>query len=265
MSGAVDELWAVIRAGPQVDADALARAVERAAASDSLDFRTRLLVRDSVRALTSHWDEARLRSWLSDRPNVAAICADMNAPDDEGFPSLPRRIVDATRPGAILNLIRELSVHVTQPTRLTIGGSTALILAGLISRYTEDIDVVDELPPEVRSRHELLDQLIAKYGLRLAHFQSHYLPAGWQQRLRSLGVFDKLQVFTIDVYDVIVGKLFSLRRKDHDDLWAIVPKLDRDTLVRRVRDTTASFRSDPKLLDAATKNWFVLFGEGLPP
>src|SRR6266542_5335730 len=50
MSSAVDELWSVARQQPQVDANALARAVE-AACTEPLDYRTRLLIRDSISAL----------------------------------------------------------------------------------------------------------------------------------------------------------------------------------------------------------------------
>ena len=80
----------------------------------------------------------------------------------------------------------------------------------------------------------------------------------------SVGVFGKLQVFAVDAYDVFVGKLFSARDKDRDDLRALKPRLDHETLIRCVRETTASLRSDARLTDAAGKNWFILFGEQLP-
>ena len=40
-----------------------------------------------------------------------------------------------------------------------VGGSIALILPGYRERATTDIDVVDELPAEIRSQHALLDDL----------------------------------------------------------------------------------------------------------
>jgi len=169
--------------------------------------------------------------------------------------------VDTIKPDDVLALLRELSLHVHSPTRIVIGGSIALILRGQLSRSTEDIDLVDEIPAELRSEHKLLDDLSAEYGLRLAHFQSHYLPQGWEQRIVSVGAFGKLQVFAVDVYDIFVGKLFSARSKDRSDLRAILPNLDRQTLMARLRQTTAPFRSDSQLLDAATKNWFILTGE----
>ena len=66
-------------------------------------------------------------------------------------------------------------------------------MTNLLERRTDDIDVEDEVPSEIRSRHDLLDQLAKSYGLRLTHFQSHYLPEGWQSRLHLLGVFGRPQ------------------------------------------------------------------------
>ena len=265
MSTGVEQLWAVARDQPAVDADALAAAVEAAGGDDPLDFRTRLLVRDSLRALESHWGPVRFNDWIAEgRRRLRDIGDSVADCDDHAFPSLQRRIVDATKPDTVMRLLRDVSAEVTTPTRMLIGGSIALILRGYLARHTEDLDVVDEVPAELRVRHDLLNDLERRYGLRLAHFQSHYLPSGWEQRIGSVGAFDKLQVFAVDPYDVVVGKLFSSRTKDRDDLQAVASQLDRETLIRRVRETTVSFRSDEKLREAAEKNWFVLFGEPLP-
>src|SRR4051794_14122551 len=64
MTQAVDELWAVARQTPHVDAETLARAIEAAVDSEPLDYRTRLLIRDGVRALEAKWG-SRFQSWLS--------------------------------------------------------------------------------------------------------------------------------------------------------------------------------------------------------
>jgi hypothetical protein len=253
-----------------VDAVALSRAVERAAQDEPLDYRTRLLIRDSLHALRSHWGEQRFTAWLRRSPqhdDIQRVCdnpATRAAPADEGFPTLERRLVTPIEPDAVLQLLRELARHVTQPTQLVIGGSIAVMLSGHLSRSTDDIDVVDELPAVLREQPALLESLAHRYGLRLAHFQSHYLPAGWEQRIRSISAFGKLQVFAVDPYDVIVGKLFSAREKDLDDLRAVTPRLDRAVLEDRLRRTTADLRAESRLLDAAMKNWFVLFGEDLP-
>ncbi len=272
MASAVDELWAVARNGAPVDAAALARAVEEAGDGpiESLDYRTRLLIRDSLLALRSHWGPDHFGSWLGGSPRRGALQqlwesdSMRAAPSDEGFPTLTRRIVDAINTTTVMQLFRELSTHVTQPTRLVIGGSIAMMLAGHLSRNTDDIDIVDELPANLRIQPELLENLASRYGLRLAHFQSHYLPTGWEQRIRSIDASGKLSVFAIDPYDVFVGKLFSVREKDRDDLRAVAPRLDREILIERVQRSTADLRGERRLADAARQNWFILFGERLP-
>ena len=268
----MDELWAVARSGTQVDATALARAVEEAieGPADALDYRTRLLIRDSLTALHTHWGADGFESWLRQSPHREALhqlcdsAAMRSAADDEGFPTLKRRIVNAIKPETVVQLMRELSTHIAQPTRLVIGGSIALLLGGHLARHTDDIDVVDELPAALRNHPDLLDDLATRYGLRLAHFQSHYRPSGWEQRVRSIDVFGKLTIISVDPYDVIVGKLFSVREKDRDGLRAVASGLDRGILLDRVARTTADLRKEPRLAGAATQNWFILFGEPLP-
>jgi hypothetical protein len=146
-----------------------------------------------------------------------------------------------------------------------VGGSSALILLDLLSRKTEDIDVVDELPVSVRAEHALLQQLVARYGLRLAHFQSHYLPQGWQQRLRSFGRFGRLDVHLVDPIDIFVGKLFSSRMKDRDDLRALSPQLDRSAIVDRLSSSANTLAADPTLKANAENNWYIVYGQQLPP
>lgn len=272
MTSGVHQLWAVTRDSSRVDASQLARAVEEASAAepDTLDYRTRLLIRDSVLALETHWGRVRLQAWLHRSPERLAIeracdpASFDSEPAEVGFPSLERRIVDAIQPETINRFFRELSLRVSRPTRLIVVGSIPLMLAGHVARHTEDVDVVDELPAELRDQHDALNELSDTYGLRLTHFQSHYLPTGWETRLHSFGAFEKLQVFLVDPYDIFVGKLFSNRTKDRQDLHDLTARLDPTVILSRLRKSTASFRSDARLLDAATQNWFVLFGEPLP-
>jgi hypothetical protein len=262
----MEDIWTVVRLTPQIDPMTLARAVEVVLKAGPMDYRTRLLVRDSVGALRGHWGEARFRPWIEgigNRERLDEACRTGDA-DEVGFPSLARRLMDAVTPEMISKFLRELATHVTKPTRLVVGGSAALILRGYFSRHTEDVDVVDEVPAELRGRHDALEQLVDRYGLRLTHFQSHYLNEGWEKRVESAGVFGNLHVFLVDVYDVFVGKLFSARLKDRDDLRALEPQLDRETITRRVRETAGTLRADARLAGAAAENWFIVFGETLP-
>jgi hypothetical protein len=255
-----------------VDPDELARAVEDAVGAqfDSLDYRTRLLVRDGLDALRSYWGAVRFDTWFARSPQRDALNrlrrddTIASTPPDDGFPTLAGRLVKPTDRNTVMQLLRELSAHVTQPTRLVIGGSIAMLLAGHLARHTDDIDVVDELPANLRLQPELLENLAWRYGLRLAHFQSHFLPAGWEARVHSIDTLARLQVFAVDAYDVFVGKLFSVREKDRDDLRALAPRLDRAIVQDRVARTTSDLRSEPRLLDAAKRNWFILFGDELP-
>ena len=144
------------------------------------------------------------------------------------------------------------------------GGSTALILQSGLSRHTEDIDAVDEIPANIREEHELLGRLAQRYGLRLAHFQSHYLPSGWLGRVHSLGRFGSLNVFLVDAYDVLASKLLSAREKDLDDLRAMAPKIEKDVLADRVRQGAGASLAEPRLAENAKRNWYVLYGEPLP-
>ncbi len=99
---------------------------------------------------------------------------------------------------------------------------------------------------------------------RLAHFQSHYLPADWQKRVRSLGRLRELEVFLVDPYDIFVGKLFGVRLKDRADLNVLMSTLDRAKIRRRLVESSSGLRSDADLLEAARQNWFIFFGEELP-
>jgi hypothetical protein len=260
------DLWSLIRTTPHVDAAELAAAIEEQVIQKDLDYRSRVLIRDSVKALRHYWGQARVASWLAGSPvghEIEEIC-EGPFDDDRGFSSLMRRVVDVTRPETILQFLRELSGHVRHPLRLDVGGSVALILKGFLSKKTEDIDVVDEVPAELRAQHLLLADLKARYGLELAHFQQHYLPSGWNSRLHFLNTFGEMRVYLVDSYDVFLSKLYSARTKDRDDLRVVLRHLDKETLVCKLKETTQSMLAAPDLRERAEHNWYILFGEPLP-
>jgi hypothetical protein len=232
---------------------------------EPLDYRTRLLIRDSVEALRSFWGNERLKSWLdrcAQRERILEVCQEEF--ERPGFPTLAERLMEKTDPAVIAGFLRELGTQTTAPVTLQIGGSAALIMERCLSRHTDDIDVVDEIPSPIRTQHDLLETLRKRFGLTLTHFQSHYLPSGWEQRLHSLGSFGALQVFTVDPLDIFAGKLFSKRIKDRDDLRMLARELDKDTIARRVKDTTQALQADPSLRAQAEQNWYIVYGEPLP-
>jgi hypothetical protein len=265
MSVASTDLWNLIPGGREVDPNALASAIGRQVEIGDLDFRTRLLIRDSLDALARYWGGERVSRWLDGSEHGAAIRRiwqeDLGRP---GFPSLAWRVMDPTTPDIISQFLRELGARLRVPTRVFIGGSAALIMPGLLTRRTDDIDVVDELPESLRGEFGLLDDLATRHGLRLAHFQSHYLPAGWQARTHSLGKFRELEAHLVDPYDVALSKLFSSRSKDLDDLRYVGSRLDKDEFRRRLLQSGSALRAEPKLGAAAETNWYILYGEPLP-
>jgi hypothetical protein len=259
------DLWSLTTGRPQVDPHDLAEALALQIEQGTLDYRTRLLIRDSIVALRRYWGEERLEAWLANCPvrqEIEAICREVF--ERPGFPSLVRRLMDKTDPEDIKQFLREVGVRLPRLVAAYVGGSAALILRGHLSRKTDDIDVVDEVPAEVRSQHQLLAQLHQRYGLSLTHFQSHYLPSGWVQRVHSQAPFGKLQVSLVDVYDVFLSKLSSARTKDLDDLRMVAPQLDKDTLVHKLKETTQSLLASAKERRQAEQNWYILYGESLP-
>jgi hypothetical protein len=265
MSVVTPDLWELALHRQQIDPNELVAALESQAAQTQGDYRTRVLIRDSLDALAHAWGTDRVLAWIAESPSLAPLKlvwdSKLGAP---GFDSLRQRIMETTKPETIFQLFRELGQHVRRPTRIDVGGSASLILAGLLSRGTEDVDVVNEVPLEIRSQHDLVDALASRYRIRITHFQSHFLPMGWEQRVHSLGVFDQLSVFIVDPYDVFVGKLFSSREKDLDDLRELARHLEKERIEARVRESAGPLRSEKKWADAGARNWYIVYGEALP-
>jgi hypothetical protein len=258
-------LWDVIWGKPQVDPATLADAIERESQGADLDFRTRLLIRDATQALERCWGSERLESWLRHSQAGSSIERIRQEPLGEvGFPLLQEVLVDRTDPETVRQFLRELGMRLSRPLRIAIGGSIALILPGYLHRATQDIDVVDEVPAELREQHAVLEDLARRYQLHLTHFQSHFLPSGWETRLHTLEPFAMLQPALVDVGDVFLSKLFSARTKDRDDLRLLLPGLDRAEIVRRLHDHCGALLAEPILRRQAEENWYILTGEPLP-
>jgi hypothetical protein len=264
MAVLASDLWDLVYR-PEIDPIDLAVAAEQQVLAEPLDYRTRLLVRDSLNALQDFWGPKQLQAWLGKCPARERLETIWHEEFERpGFSLIGRRLVEKTHPEAIRSLLEELGQRIRRPVRLKIGGSAALILPGLVSRHTEDIDVVDEVPAEVRTQYALLDEFKQRYGLLVTHFGSHYLPTGWDGRLHYFGDFGDMQVYLVDVLDIFVGKLFSKRAKDLDDLRVLAPQLDKAAITQHVKDTTAALQKDPNLLSLAQKSWQIVFGEAIP-
>jgi hypothetical protein len=259
------DLWSLVRKRPQIDPGDLAEALREQSKEEPLDYRTRLLIRDSIEALKDYWGAPRLESWLAACAEAGRIRAICDEPFEKvGFPSIRRRLMDKTEPDHVHQFLQDLGRRLQGQHRIYVAGSIALVLPGYLVRHTDDIDVVGEVPKEIRDDHALVKSLQDRYGLHLGHVQPHYYPKGWQDRAHSLAAFGRLQVFLLDVYDVVLGKLYSARDKDLDDLRVLIPQIDKDVLIRKFQQSAADFIASPRLGEIATDNWKILFGEDLP-
>ncbi len=247
-----------------MDPDDLLSAVENELQSDNLDYRSRLLVRESLLALQNRWGSKALSNRLSSSILKRANDLLTSHPGEIGFPTLGDRMRERTDSATILEFLRELGQATHQTTRLEIGGSTALILNDLLRRGTDDIDVVNEVPAVLRTNHDLLNRLSSRHGLLLTHFQSHYLPTGYEHRLHYLDRFGDLDVYLVDPLDIFVGKLFSKRDKDLDDLRMLKSNFSLDEIVDRLRSSATELENDQNFLQNARRNWYILFGQPLP-
>ncbi len=125
------DLWTLTRGRPQIDPNDLAEAIAVQAAETDLDYRTRLLIRDSVEALKKHWGQMKWQEWLAGcahKDKVEVICRDEF--DKVGFPSLGRRLMEKTDPDLIRKFLDHLGRTLRQETRIYVAGSGALILPG---------------------------------------------------------------------------------------------------------------------------------------
>src|SRR5437660_12421552 len=112
-------LWNLVWGKPQVDPADLASAVASEVANEAFDFRTRLLIQDSLKALEEHWGTGRFGQWLdkcSARSKLEKILSENLG--DPGFSSLKERLMDKTDPEVVRQLFREIGTHLHQSTRL---------------------------------------------------------------------------------------------------------------------------------------------------
>jgi hypothetical protein len=212
-----------------------------------------------------HWGKPRWQAWL-DNSKVTEVLTEILEEEfeREGFPSLRRRLVKKTDPEVIRRFLREIGVTLRKTITIPVGGSVALIMRGKLERSTDDVDVVDEVPAEIRNQHGLLHDLEGRYGLKIAHFQRRYLPMCWENRLQLLDTFGSLRVVLVDAGDVFLSKLFSIRSKDLDDMRLIAPQLDKAVLPERLKNDCASMLVAEELRKRAEHNWYILYGEPLP-
>lgn len=262
-------LWNLL-AHPTIDPATLARTIETVLVEPNLDWRTLQLVKEGWEALESSIEPGLLKDYLVERTSIqiteairARIDNARNSHCDVKFPSLKGRLMSDLSPMTIRQFLRELGSAIEHPATIVMGGAASLVLRGLLSRATEDVDVVDEVPAEIRDEQQILHELSARYGLRIIHFQSHYLPRDWESRTFDFGTFGKIQLRLVDALDIIAGKVCSARPKDLDDFRVLSVNLNKEELRQRVLQGSSSLISSDQIRRQANTNWYIVYGDDL--
>jgi hypothetical protein len=263
------DLWNLL-ARPTIDPATLARTIETVLGEPNVDWRTLQLLKEGWAALEETVEPGLLNDYLVKRTSIQ-IAEAMRARTDDAtnshcdvkFPSLKGRLMPHLSPVKIRQYLREIGSAIAHPATIIMGGASSLVLRGLLSRATEDVDVVDEVPAEIRDEREILQELSARYGLRMTHFQSHYLPRDWESRTIDFGAFGKLHVRLVDALDIIAGKVYSARPKDLDDFRLLSLNLDKEALRQRVLQGSSSLISSDQIRRQAITNWYIVYGDDL--
>jgi len=110
--------------------------------------------------------------------------------------------------------------------KMIIVGGSGLVLLGVISRATQDIDAI-EASPEIR-------HLLAKYDANLnVSTYINSFPYNFEDRIVRLPVGGrKILFYTCSLEDIVVAKLYSSRATDRQDLLSekVLKNLDWDRL-----------------------------------
>jgi hypothetical protein len=262
-------LWNLL-ASPTIDPPTFARAIEAVLNQPNLDWRTIRLVKEGWAALEQSVETSLLNNYLLKRTAMQITQAIRSRSVDGAkshldvkFPSLKERLMPHLSLITIRQFLRELGSAIARPATITMGGAASLVLRGLLSRATEDVDVVDEVPVEIRDERQVLQDLSARYGLRMTDFQSHYLPQGWESRTTEFGTFGKIQLRLVDVLDIIAGKVFSSGPKDLDDFRLLSVNINQEELRQRVLQESSSLISSDQNRRQAIKNWYIVYGDDL--
>jgi hypothetical protein len=259
--------WRLVWGQPYIDSRTLAAAIEQDLALNAQpDFRTRLLVRDAAVALRSYWGSRRFAQWLEASPVGPRIRAILSEDLGEtGFPAIRRRLVDSVDSTRLRRIFELLGRGIHGRIEIHVAGSIPTLIKGLTARPTGDIDLVDEVPDEIRRQRDVLRRIETDFGLRLGHVQSHYLPPHWRDRRQWFGDFGGLRVYLLDEYDIFVGKLSSRKEKHQSDLGVLALELDKEKARQRLLTDGRTFLDDPKLRPQIEENWRFIFQEPLFP
>lgn len=131
---------------------------------------------------------------------------------------------------------------------LVIAGGGAMVLLGVLSRPTDDVDALifpSELLPLMR-RFDLNGTVTAYV---------HNFPYDFEDRLAPVEFpFASLRCFTVGLEDIVVSKLYSNRPPDAVDIRQpeVLGVLDWDQLARAVEEARLSAMNDDRYYELVT-------------
>ena len=259
--------WELIWGQPFIDAARLIAAIDHDLMhTPAPDFRTRLLVRDAGRALRSFLGPRDFAKWLAVSPvgdRIHTILKeDLGKP---GFRDIRRRLVASVSLTDIQQVLQLLGQSVHGRVEINIAGSVPTLIHGLTVRPTDDIDIVDEIPAEIREQRATLQRIKKEFGLNLGHVRSHYLPPNWQKRRHYLGDFGGIRAYLVDPIDIFVSKLSSKQEKHKQDLRILAKKLEYSAVRQRLLADGRVFLDAPSLKPQIEANWQFIYQKPLSP
>jgi hypothetical protein len=139
---------------------------------------------------------------------------------------------------ALWAALTRLGSTIREPASLTLGGSAALLLTGLLDRLTDDGDVVESsvdfgrLLDAIRTV-EVIEQAPPGWLNTSIQAYTHVLPADYRTRLIRLPPLERLDVSLLGRPDVILMKVYGHRSRDLQDLLAVAPRADELAFVEQ--------------------------------
>jgi hypothetical protein len=257
--------WELIWGQPYIDANRLASAIEFELASSSRqDFRTRLLIRDAVRALMSYKTARQFAEWMNHSPEKLKIEGILREDLGEaGYHNIRERLVTNIKRNELEQVFELLARNISKRTEVCLAGSIPTLMTDLTARPTDDIDFIDEIPESIREQRGMLIQIARKYGLTLGHVQSHYLPKNWEARRQLFGTYGNLLVYVADEYDIFVSKLSSKLEKHQDDLRVMSNQLNKEIIKERLQGDGKAFLENSFDRPTIESNWEFIYREPL--
>lgn len=259
------DLWDLIHERPELDPHDLADALCRKAGDAERCYRTRLLIRDSMTALRGYWGEAKVAAWLEQCPYKDTILSYCQQEFDKiGFPSLPRRVKEKTKPEKVYEVFDFLGSCLDQETSVTVGGAAALILPGFVERHTDDVEFVGDVPLGLRANSPFRSMVQHRFRLVLKQTNPGELPSGWEERVRPLSTYGRLHVSLIDAHDIFLSRLGRFDLTSLNDRRVLYTRLNTCILSELLRNSCNHLMASNSFRDTARDQWHIYFGEPLP-